>query len=67
MGKKDRQKFYSILGTQQKKVKQQKQKKKSNSNSLDNNNTYNNLNNSDAHIFIKKELGYLYVQLNKKN
>ena len=50
-----------------KKLGSKSRKEEHSSNSLDNNNAYSDLNNSNTYISIKKELGYLYVHLNKKN
>ena len=62
MGKK----FILYQEPSKKRLGNKSRKEKSSSNSLDNNNAYSNLDNSDTHIFTKKELGYFCVYLNKK-
>ena len=65
MKKKTGKKF--ILHQELGKKKLGNKKKKSSNNSVDNNNAYNNLNNSNTRIFVKKKLGYLYTLKQEKS
>ena len=65
--KKINKKFILHQEFNKKKLGSKCRKEEPSSNSLDNNNAYSDLNNSNTYISIKKELGYLYVHLNKKN
>ena len=60
-------KFILYQELNKKKLGSKSRKEKFSSEFLDNNNTYNDLNNSNAYIFVKKELRYLCIHLNKKN
>ena len=65
--KKIGKKFILYQEFNKKKSASKSRKEESNSDLLDNDDTYSNSYNSNAYIFIKKELGYLYVYLNRKN
>ena len=60
-------KFVLYQEPNKKKLSSKSRKEEFSSNSLDNDNTYSDLDNSDTYIFTKKELGYLYAYLNRKN
>ena len=60
-------KFILHQESSKKKSSSKSRKEESSSDSLDNNNARSNLDDSDTYIFIKKELGYLCVHLNRKN
>ena len=60
-------KFILYQEPNKKKLGSKNKKEEFSNNFLDNNNTYSNLNNSNAYMFIKKKLKYFYIYLNKKN
>ena len=65
--KKIGKKFVLYQGLSKKKLGSKNRKEEFSSNFLNNNNARSNLDDSDTYTFVKKELGYLYVYLNKKN
>ena len=60
-------KFILYQEPSKKKSGSKSRKEESSSNFLDNNNAHSDLDDSDTHIFAKKESGYLYIYLNRKN
>ncbi len=60
-------KFILYQEPNKKKSGSKSRKEKSSSNPLNDNNAYSNSNNGDAYMFTKKESGYLYIHLNRKN
>ena len=66
MGRKNK-KFVLYQEPSKKKSGSKSRKEESSGDFLNDDNAYNNLNNSNTHIFVKKELGYLYIYLNRKN
>ena len=60
-------KFILYQEPNKKKLGSKSRKEEPSSDSLDNNDTCSNLDNSNAYIFAKKELGYLRAHLNRKN